>query len=73
MLPAGLTSIGARFGRIARRPDLCVVVKPEAEGTAVEEMIIEGALFGSRWPVIVVPYIQTAPFNLDSFPPDSIR
>ena len=28
-------------------------------------MIVEGALFESGRPVIVVPYIQTAPFNLD--------
>lgn len=65
MLPADLTSIGAQFGRIARRFDLCVVAQPEAEGTAVEKMIVEGALFESGRPVIVVPYIQTASFNLD--------
>lgn len=65
MLPADLTSIGGQFGRIARRFDLCVVAQPGSEGAAVAKMIVEGALFDSGRPVIVVPYIQTAPFKLD--------
>ncbi len=65
MLPADLTSIGGQFGRIARRFDLCVVAQPESEGAAVAKMIVEGALFDSGRPVIVVPYIQTAPFKVD--------
>jgi nucleotide-binding universal stress UspA family protein len=65
MLPADLTSSGGQFGRIARRFDLSVVAQPEAEGAAVDKMIVEGALFDSGRPVIVVPYIQAAPFKLD--------
>jgi len=64
MLPADLTSIGDQFGRIARRFDLSVVARPEAEGAPVESVIVEGALFDSGRPVIVVPYIQTVPFKL---------
>jgi nucleotide-binding universal stress UspA family protein len=64
MLSADLTGIGDQFGRIARRFDLSVVAQPEAEGAAVESMIVERALFDSGRPVIVVPYIQTAPFKL---------
>ena len=65
LLPADLTSIGGQFGRIARRFDLSVVAQPESEGDAVAKMIVEGALFDSGRPVVVVPYIQTAPFKLD--------
>jgi nucleotide-binding universal stress UspA family protein len=64
MLSADLTGIGDQFGLIARRFDLSVVAQPEAEGAAVESMIVERALFDSGRPVIVVPYIQTAPFKL---------
>jgi nucleotide-binding universal stress UspA family protein len=64
ILPADLTGVGDQFGRIARHFDLSVVAQPEAEGAAVESMIVEGALFESGRPVIVVPYIQTALFKL---------
>jgi hypothetical protein len=64
MLPADLTSIGNQFGRIARCFDLSVVAQPEAERAPVESVILEGTLFDSARPVIVVPYIQTAPFKL---------
>lgn len=65
LLPADLTSIGSQFGGIARRFDLSVVAQPESEGAAIEKIIVEGALFDSGRPVVVVPYIQTAPFKLD--------
>jgi nucleotide-binding universal stress UspA family protein len=64
MLPADLTSIGGQFGGIARRFDLSVVAQPQ-EGAAIEKIIVEGALFDSGRPVVVVPYIQTAPFKRD--------
>jgi nucleotide-binding universal stress UspA family protein len=65
VLPADFASIGDRFGRITRRFDLAVVAQAESERDAVEKMIVEGALFDSGRPVIVVPYTQTEPFKLD--------
>jgi nucleotide-binding universal stress UspA family protein len=64
-LSASLVSAGDQFGQIARRFDLAVVGQPEPETNAVEENIIEAALFDSGGPVIVVPYIQKAPLKLD--------
>jgi len=65
MVPVDLANVGDRFGGIARRFDLSIVAQPEAEKAAVEKMIVSGAIFDSGRPVIVVPYIQTAPFKLD--------
>lgn len=63
MSPADPADIGSRFGRIARLYDLSVVDQPESNGP--EQRIVEGALFDSGRPVIVVPYIQAQPFKLD--------
>ena len=65
MVPVDLANVGDRFGGIARRFDLSIVAQPEAEKAAVEKMIVSGAIFDSGRPVVVVPYIQTAPFKLD--------
>ena len=62
---ASLVSAGDQFGQIARRFDLAVVGQPEPEANAVEEIIVEGALFDSGRPVLIVPYIQKAPLKLD--------
>ncbi len=64
-LSASFAGVGDQFGRIARRFDLAIVGQAEPETSAVEEVIIEGALFGSGRPVIVVPYIQKAPLKLE--------
>ena len=64
-LSASLISAGDQFGQIARRFDLAVVGQPEPETNAVEENIIETALFDSGRPLIVVPYIQKEPLKLD--------
>jgi nucleotide-binding universal stress UspA family protein len=48
------------FGRIARRFDIAVVGQAQREHGASEELMIEGALFESGRPVIIVPYIQKA-------------
>jgi nucleotide-binding universal stress UspA family protein len=53
------------FGPLARRFDLAIVGQPEPNKVAPEDLIIEAALFDSGRPVIVVPYIHTAPFKLD--------
>ncbi len=58
-------SAGDQFGRIARRFDLAIVGQAKPEPSAVEEKIVEGALFDSGRPVIFVPYIQKAPLKLD--------
>ncbi len=64
-LSASFAGVGSQFGRIARRFDLAIVGQVEPETSAVEEVIIEGALFESGRPMIVVPYIQRAPLKLD--------
>jgi nucleotide-binding universal stress UspA family protein len=64
-LSASFAGVGDQFGRIARRFDLAIVGQAEPETSAVEEVIVEGALFGSGRPIIVVPYIQKAPLRLD--------
>ncbi len=64
-LSASFAGVGDQFGRIARRFDLAIVGQAEPETSAVEEVIIEGALFGSGRPVVVVPYIQRSPLKLD--------
>ena len=57
--------VGDTFGRLARSFDLSVIRQAEPNKAAQEVPIIEGALFESGRPVIVVPYIQTqgAKFN----------
>ncbi len=63
-LDAGIAEASNKFGEFARRFDLSVVgqAKPsDLEGG----MIVEGALFGSGRPVVVVPYIQRKGIRLD--------
>jgi nucleotide-binding universal stress UspA family protein len=57
-------SIG-RFGQVARRFDLAVVGQVEPGTNAYETNIIEGALFASGRPVVVVPHTHTAPLRLE--------
>ena len=53
------------FGRIARRFDLAIVGQARREQGASEEMLIEGALFGSGRPAIIVPVIQSRGLTLE--------
>jgi nucleotide-binding universal stress UspA family protein len=53
------------FAQIARRFDLAVVGQSQREGGASDELIIEGALFESGRPLVVVPYIQKRGMTLD--------
>jgi nucleotide-binding universal stress UspA family protein len=57
--------VGDTFGRLARSFDLSVIRQAEPNKAEQQVLIIEGALFESGRPVIVVPYIQTqgAKFN----------
>jgi nucleotide-binding universal stress UspA family protein len=65
MLDASIAGAADLFGRIARRFDLAVVGQAQREQGASEELLIEGALFGSGRPVIVVPVAQKDPVKLD--------
>jgi nucleotide-binding universal stress UspA family protein len=64
-LGASLAGAAERFTAIARRFDLSVVGQAEPDKVAPEELIGEGALFGSGRPVLVVPYIQKGGLKLD--------
>jgi nucleotide-binding universal stress UspA family protein len=65
MLDASIAGAADLFGRIGRRFDVAVVGQAQREQGASEELLIEGALFGSGRPVVVVPTIQKAPAKLD--------
>ena len=65
VLSAGTSDAGALFGRLARGYDLSIVAQTEPDGDVAEDLILEGALFSSGRPVLVVPYIQTEDFKLD--------
>jgi nucleotide-binding universal stress UspA family protein len=64
-LSAGLVSAGDQFGQITRRFGLAIVGQPEPGANAIEQNIVEAALFDSGGPVIIVPYIQKTPLKLD--------
>lgn len=54
-----------RFGEIARHFDLSVVLQPEPDSYAPNDLFVEAALFSSGRPVLVVPYIQKEAVKLD--------
>lgn len=64
-LSASLAGAADRFGAVARRFDLSVVGQADPEQVAPEELIVEGALFSSGRPIVVVPYIQKGPLKLE--------
>jgi nucleotide-binding universal stress UspA family protein len=64
-LDASIEGAADLFGRIARRSDLSVVGQARPTEGAAEELLIEGALFESGRPVVVVPHTQTKPMRLD--------
>jgi nucleotide-binding universal stress UspA family protein len=65
MVTASLAGAAETFGKIARQFDISVVGQSERNKVGPEELIVEGALFGSGRPTIVVPYIQKAAIKLD--------
>jgi nucleotide-binding universal stress UspA family protein len=65
VLDATLGGAAALFGQIARRFDVAIVGQAQREHGASEELMIEGALFESGRPVVVVPYIQKQGLTLD--------
>jgi nucleotide-binding universal stress UspA family protein len=56
--------VGDQFAKIARRFDLAIVGQAEPDKESVEDHIAEAALFESGRPVLFVPYVQKAGFNL---------
>jgi nucleotide-binding universal stress UspA family protein len=65
ILDASVAGAADLFARIARRYDLAVVGQAHPDGGASEELLIEGALFESGRPVVIVPYIQKSPLKLE--------
>jgi nucleotide-binding universal stress UspA family protein len=65
ILDASVAGAADLFARIARRYDLAIVGQAHPDGGASEELLIEGALFESGRPVVIVPYIQKSPLQLD--------
>ena len=64
ILTAGVAGAGATFGNTARNHDLSIVGQARPDSEAMEELIVESALFGSGRPVLVVPYIQRTGLSL---------
>jgi nucleotide-binding universal stress UspA family protein len=62
-LTASLTGAGDQFARMARRFDLAIVGQAQQEMSTMEQIIGETTLFESGRPMIMVPYIQKAPFK----------
>lgn len=54
-----------RFGQIARNFDMSVVLQPEPDSNASNDLFVESALFGSGRPVVIVPYVQKDPVKLN--------
>jgi nucleotide-binding universal stress UspA family protein len=65
IMDASVEGAADLFGRIARRFDLAVVGQARPGEGASEELLIEGALFESGRPVVVVPYVQERPLSLE--------
>jgi nucleotide-binding universal stress UspA family protein len=65
VVDASLAGAADLFGRIARRFDIAVVGQARREQGASEELLIEGALFGSGRPIVVVPFTQKEGLKLD--------
>ena len=65
IIEAGVAGAAAIFVSSARNHDLSIVGQARPDSEAAEEMIVEGALFSSGRPVLVVPYIQQTGLKLD--------
>ena len=66
MTSASLAGAGDQFARMARRFDLAIVGQSQPEISSMEQIIGETTLFESGRPIIIVPYIQKAPFKTDN-------
>jgi nucleotide-binding universal stress UspA family protein len=65
-LTASLAGAADRLARMARCFDLAIVGQGQSEMSMMEQIIGEAVLFDSGRPMIMVPYIQKAPFKIDN-------
>jgi nucleotide-binding universal stress UspA family protein len=65
LLTATIAGAADMFAALARRFDLAVVPQVTPNTVAPDELLMEASLFESGRPVVIVPYIQKAPLNLD--------
>ena len=65
LLDGSLAGAAMTFGQLARRFDIAVVGQAQPERGAAEAVMIEGALFESGRPVIIVPYIHSQGLSLE--------
>jgi nucleotide-binding universal stress UspA family protein len=65
VIDATFGSAPTLFAQIARRFDLAIVGQAQREQGATDALMIEGALFESGRPIIVVPYIQKRGLTLE--------
>ena len=65
IVDASLAGAADLFAQISRRFDISVVGQAERKSASPTDLIIEGALFESGRPVIVVPFIQKTGLKLD--------
>jgi nucleotide-binding universal stress UspA family protein len=63
---ASLAAAGDQFARMARRFDLAIVGQAQREISSMEQIIAETTLFESGRPMLMVPYIQKAPFKTEN-------
>jgi nucleotide-binding universal stress UspA family protein len=66
MTSASLSGASDQFARMARRFDLAIVGQAQPDISSMEQIISETTLFESGRPMIMVPYIQKAPFKTDN-------
>jgi len=66
MTSASLAGAGDQFARLPRRFDVAIVGQAQPEISSMEQIIGETTLFESGRPLIMVPYIQRAPFKTDN-------
>jgi nucleotide-binding universal stress UspA family protein len=65
-LNASLAGAADRLARMARCFDLAIVGQSQSETSTMEQIVGEAVLFDSGRPMIMVPYIQKAPFKIDN-------
>jgi nucleotide-binding universal stress UspA family protein len=65
LMNATVAGAADTFASLARRFDLAVVPQVTPDTIAPDELLMEASLFESGRPIIIVPYIQKAPINLN--------
>jgi len=65
MLTATIAGAADMFASLARRFDVAVVPQVTPDTITPDELLMEAALFESGRPLVIVPYIQKSPLNLD--------